>query len=104
MSNDLISRSALMSKLLINSKGQAIPEVDCDNFSINLSIREVKDLVGNQSTAYDVDAVIAKLEKGLQNAKIHKEKHSYSDEFINGFINGYERALDVVKKGGRNDK
>ena len=53
------------------------------------------------SRLIDADAVIAKLKKGLQNAKMHKEKHSYSDEFINGFINGYEKALDVVKRGGR---
>ena len=58
-------------------------------------------LIDEQPTVDDVDAVIAKLEKGLQNAKMHKEKHSYSDEFINGFINGYERALDAVKRDGR---
>lgn len=59
-------------------------------------------LIDEQPTAYDLDAVIAELEKGLQNAKIHKEKHSYSDEFINGYIRGREDALDVVKKGIKN--
>ena len=58
----------------------------------------------SQPTAYDLDAVISELEKGLQNAKMHKEKHSYSDEFINGYIKGREDTLDVVKRGVKNDK
>lgn len=57
MSDDLISRRALMRKLSINSKGQTIPEVDCDNFSTNLSIKEVKDLVRNQPTIDVVEVV-----------------------------------------------
>lgn len=95
----LIDAVSLFRKLLINSNGQAIPEVDCDNFWITLTIKEVKDLVRNEPTAYDLDTVIAELEKGLQNAKMHKEKHSYSDEFIDGYIKGREDALDVVKRG-----
>ena len=62
---------------------------------------EIYDYLKYEPTTYDLDAVIAELEKGLQSAKIHKEKHSYSDEFINGFIKGYETAIDVVKRGGR---
>ena len=65
---------------------------------------DVLSSIDEQPTIYDLDAVIAKLEKGLQNAKIHKEKHSYSDEFINGYIKGREDALDVVKRGVKNDK
>ena len=58
--------------------------------------------IDEQPTAYDVDDVIAKLEKGLQNAKEHKEKGSYSDDYINGFINGYERAINIIKGGDNN--
>lgn len=52
----LIDAESLMRKLLINSNGQAIHEVDCDNFPTNLTIKEVKDLIRNEPTAYDLDA------------------------------------------------
>ena len=84
---------------LINADAMIDGWIDGVNEPI-YSANDVINDIDEQPTAYDVDAVIAKLEKGLQNAKMHKEKHSYSDEFINGFINGYEKALDVVKRGG----
>jgi hypothetical protein len=40
VSDRLISANSLMGKLFVNSKGEMIPEHDCDNFPITLTIRE----------------------------------------------------------------
>ena len=85
---------------LIDADIMADEWLDAENELVYCA-NDVLDSIDKQPTAYDVDAVIAELEKGLQNAKMHKEKHSYSDKFINGFIKGYETAIDVVKRGGR---
>ena len=99
MSNDLISRSALMSKLLINSKGQAIPEVDCDNFPITLTIRDVKNLIRNEPKAYDVDEKIKQLQKLAGNG--HHD--TLFDHKWNLFLRA-NKVYNIVKGGGTSER
>jgi len=47
---DLISRSALYKAISVNEKGQRIPEYDCDNFPITLSLKEFKEIIKKQPT------------------------------------------------------
>lgn len=104
--SDLISRKTLLKEITINSKGEKIPKFDCDNFPINVSIKEVKDLIRKQPTAYDLDKVVEKLEE------------EYAKEMIFGFNNindpfakacsdnkacAYAKAIEIVKGGGMNE-
>lgn len=47
---DLINRSALYKAISVNEKGQRIPEYDCDNFPITLSLKEFKEIIKKQPT------------------------------------------------------
>lgn len=51
---DLISRSELLKKFCINSKGERIPEVDCDNIQVTVSIKDVKRIIREEPTACDM--------------------------------------------------
>lgn len=61
MSNDLISRKALMKIFLETIDGRRMPEYDCDGFPITLSLSEIKKFIRQAPTAYDVDAVCLEL-------------------------------------------
>lgn len=50
---DLICRSDLLKKFCVNSEGRRIPEVDCDNHEITVSIKDVKSIIREQPTAYN---------------------------------------------------
>lgn len=63
--SDLISRSELLKRFLVNKDGHRIPERDCDNFEVNISIKDVKTIIKEQPTAYDVEKVEENL-KGLR--------------------------------------
>ena len=92
----LIDADKLMRKLLINSNGQAIPEVDCDNFPINLTIKEVKDLVRNQPTAYDVDEKCTRLKLTRKNCKNTNTIFDLNEYVL------LNDAIDILK-GAKND-
>ena len=61
--SDLISRSELLKRFLVNKDGHRIPERDCDNFEVTVSIKDVKTIIKEQPTAYDVDKVVKELNK-----------------------------------------
>ena len=61
--SDLISRSELLKRFLVNKDGHRIPERDCDNFEVTVSIKDVKTIIHEQPTAYDIDKVVEELEK-----------------------------------------
>ena len=63
MQNDLISRSALLECFSITKDGHRIPERDCDNFEITVSIKDIKKIIKNQPIAYDVEKVVQQLEE-----------------------------------------
>ena len=55
----LIDADALLKKFCVNSEGRRIPEVDCDNHEITVSIKDIKKFIREQPTAYDVKKVAA---------------------------------------------
>lgn len=69
MSNDLISRKALMKIFSQTVDGRRIPEYDCDGFPITLSISEIKKIIREAPTAYDVDAVISEINSCFDSKK-----------------------------------
>ena len=60
--SDLISRDELIKRFCINKDGHRIPERDCDNFEVTVSVKDVKTIINEQPTAYDVDKVVEELE------------------------------------------
>ena len=92
--NDLINRSELLKRFCINKDGHRIPERDCDNFEVTVSVKDIKTIINEQPTAYSVDKVVGEL------LALNK---NYNDG-----INLYEEvaeipteeAIEIVKQGG----
>ena len=68
--SDLISRSELLKRFLVNKDGHRIPERDCDNLEVTVSIKDVKTIIKDQPTAYDIDRVVEELESELKKGNI----------------------------------
>ena len=90
MSNDLISRSALMQSLRNNVLVDVTPNLE--------------QAIEEQPTAYDVDKVVEglRLELGLadkEKERCAKENPLQFDE-AKGYARGVAVALEVVKSGG----
>ena len=88
--SDLISRSELLKRFLVNKDGYRIPERDCDNLEVTISVKDVKTIIKDQPTAYDVEKVVDELEKEL-------EKGNIDIDF------GEFRLFEIVKQGGVSD-
>jgi len=94
----LIDADSFVKKFCVNSEGRRIPEVDCDNREITISIKDVKKYIREQPTAYDTEKVIAELESFAKLAE---------DRWANGTSNhAYQehkcwvKAIEIVRKGG----
>ena len=85
MSDDLISRKALLKQFSISDSGRRIPEYDVDNFPIQISIKDVKDIIRKAPTAFDKEKVIEELEDYLF------EKYCVECD---------EKIAEIVEKGG----
>ena len=93
--SDLISRSELLKRFLVNKDGHRIPERDCDNFEVTVSIKDVKTIIKEQPTAYSVDKVVEKLETNKQNAlEVEESIKEY---------NVWNKAIEIVKQVGVSD-
>ena len=92
--SDLISRSELLKRFLVNKDGHRIPERDCDNFEVTVSIKDVKTIIKEQPTAYDIDKVVEELEKS---SKWINETNGYCDDG-NDYI-PLSKAIEIVKNG-----
>lgn len=101
--SDLISRSELLKRFLVNKDGHIIPERDCDNFTVAISIKDVKKIIKEMPIAYSVEGVAHELSK-LKHTDI-----SNCDNYIDK-IYGYckqcdrtklvDKAIEIVKDGG----
>ena len=66
---------------------------------------EIIQLLDNQPTAYDVEKVVAELEKGLKNLE-HNKKLFEDNQAERGVlmcdseITAFKMAIDIVKRGG----
>ena len=89
--SDLISRSELLKRFCINKDGHRIPERDCDNFEVTVSVKDIKTIIKEQPTAYNVDKVIKELdlyifELGTDTLPAHYVR--------------LNDAIEIVKQGG----
>ena len=92
--SDLISRSELLKRFLVNKDGHRIPERDCDNLEVTVSIKDVKTIIKEQPTAYDIDKIVDELEKG--------EEH-YVEMLDWQGQSAICDAIEIVKQGGVSD-
>ena len=91
--SDLISRSELLKRFCINKDGHRIPERDCDNFEVTVSIKDVKTIVKEQPTTYDVDKVIEELEERSKEYNSGVRLHGKPEEMLT------DDAIEIVKQG-----
>ena len=89
--SDLISRSELLKRFLVNKDGHRIPERDCDNLEVTVSIKDVKTIIKEQPTAYDIDKIVDELEK--------REEH-YVEMLDWQGQSAICDAIEIVKQGG----
>lgn len=100
MSNDLISRSALIQSLR-------------NNMLVDVT-SNLEQAIIEQPTTYDMDKVVEQLEK-LVNAEYEKESNCdengfgdgeqiYEDGRTQGMYEAYRKALEIVKSGGIEEK
>lgn len=88
--DDLISRSALMEEL---HKSDRDARTDSDIQGYCDGWNDVVEIINNQPTAYDVDAVVA----GLEKAKGHYGYYGSEEcEYV-----PYETAIDIVRNAGK---
>ena len=92
--SDLISRSELLKRFLVNKDGHRIPERDCDNLEVTVSIKDVKTIIKEQPTAYDIDKIVEELEK--------REEH-YVEMLDWQGQSSICDAIEIVKQGGVSD-
>ena len=89
--SDLISRDELIKRFCINKDGHRIPERDCDNFEVTVSVKDVKTIINEQPTAYSVEKVVKEL-----------ELHSFelgTDTLPVHYVR-LNDAIEIVKQGG----
>ena len=106
--SDLISRSELLKRFLVNKDEHRIPERDCDNLEVTVSIKKV------QPTAYDVDKVVEEIktlkeealgeynmgEYNLDNNIGNSISENYRKDMNEGKCFAYDEAIEIVKQGG----
>ena len=83
--SDLISRSELIKEL----------NKYCGNqrYLVSENIREI---INNQPTAYDVDNIVQELEEA-------KHEICLSDDDLEHYQNGIDNAIEIVKAGVKNE-
>lgn len=101
MSDDLISRKALMKKFIVSDNGRRIPEYDIDNFPITISVKDVKDIIRKAPTAFDKEKVIEKLKDQYNySRKVRNKNDNDYFEYWDGRTDSYKDAIEIVEKGG----
>ena len=112
--SDLISRSELLRRFCINKDGHRIPERDCDNFEVTVSVKDIKTIIKEQPTAYDIDKVVGELkiikedalaeynigEYNLDNNIGNSIAENYRKDMNEGKCFAYDEAIEIVKQGG----
>ena len=104
--SDLISRIELLKRFCVTKDGHRIPERDCDNFEVTVSIKDVKTIIKEQPTAYSVDKVVDELEE-LKNKDIcdyldcdvclYYKKCGVETDQSNNLK--WDKAIEIVKHG-----
>ena len=98
--SDLISRIELLKRFCVTKDGHRIPERDCDNFEVTVSIKDVKKIIKEQPAAYSVENVVEKLEEIRAKKTCNKEKCDIKEICR---ICVVDDAIEIVKHGGVSD-
>ena len=101
--SDLISRSELLKRFCINKDGHRIPERDCDNFEVTVSVKDIKTIIKEQPTAYDVDNVVKELNKLDVKAIKRYKGGTFGDYEGTDYYIKKSNAIEIVKAGGKNE-
>ena len=101
--SDLISRIELLKRFCVTKDGHRIPERDCDNLEVTVSIKDVKTIIKEQPTAYDIGKVVEEL-KELDDKSITRYKNGNFGNFdgVEYYIKK-RKAIEIVKQGGVSD-
>lgn len=102
MSDDLISRKALLKQFIVSDSGRRIQEYDIDNFPITLSVKDVKDIIRKAPTVFDKEKVIGELNEKADYARnrwLNSIKEGQT-KYWEGKENGIREAIEVIEKGG----
>ena len=69
-----------------------------DNFNC-VTLAELKEVIENQPTAFDVDSVLNELkrEKFIESETVLSDIHQ-------GYNAGLSRAIEIIKRGGRDEE
>lgn len=83
--------------------------IDADNLFANMDkgmqgtareyLKFYKMAVNDEPTAYDVDKVVEKL--ALESERWKESGEAYEDQKELGVAEGFERAIEIVKSGGK---
>ena len=95
--SDLISRNELIKRFLVSKDGHRIPERDCDNFEVTISVKDVKTIIKEQPTAYDIDKIVEELE--IERKTANNTYNSFNMDVDLGRVFGLEKAIEIVKQG-----
>ena len=91
--SDLISRNELLKRFLVNKDGHRIPERDCDNLEVTVSIKDVKTIIKEQPTSYDIDKIVEELKKLKDKGSVTKTEMLITKACV-------DEAIEIVKQGG----
>ena len=75
----------------MNKDGHRIPERDCDNLEVTVSIKDVKTIIKEQPTAYDIDKIVEESETIDQHCLDMSDWQGQS---------AICDAIEIVKQGG----
>ena len=94
--------------------------IDADDFIKKFSYAEanteeentmcatVRRMVKEQPTAFDVEKVLEKLEEereqSYEDFESYAEEHGVDNDYEDWFFLGLVRAIEIVKRGGRNEE
>ena len=97
MNDDLISRKELLKRFIVSESGRRIPEYDIDNFPIQISIKDVKDIIRKLPAAFDKKKVIEQI-KVLSTGIILNT--NICDDYAEGYVRAAKDIIEIVEKGG----
>lgn len=75
----------------MSKDGHRIPERDCDNFEVTVSIKDIKTIIKEQPTAYDVEKVVEQLD-------------TYITKLVGRNSALYQTVMQIVKGGGIDER
>ena len=92
----LIDADKLIVELKNLAKGQISSCPNIAEFFVSIRVDRIIDILNSQPTAFDVDKVVSELES---EKKLYEYEYALQMDYYKGISAGYERALDIVKRG-----